>query len=61
MEKLILIGQFFWENGAGILVSASLILGGLLGIAMLIPGEQPDKFLKAVLGVIEKLSIKKKK
>lgn len=37
-----------------------LILLGIIGIAMLIPGEQPEKFLKTVVDVIGKFSVKKK-
>ena len=36
------------------------ILGAVYALALLIPGEQPDKTLKKILDITEKLSIKKK-
>lgn len=37
-----------------------LVLGGLMGIFMLIPGDQPEKFLQTILNVISKFSRKPK-
>jgi hypothetical protein len=36
----------------------SLVLTGLIGIALLIPGEQPEKALQSVLDFIKKFSKK---
>jgi hypothetical protein len=37
---------------------ATLILTGLIGISLMIPGEQPEKALQAVLDFIKKFSKK---
>ena len=42
------------------MVAINGVLLAIIGVSILIPGEQPEKFLKSVVGVIEKLSIKKK-
>lgn len=36
----------------------SMVLTGLIGICLLIPGEQPEKALQAVLDFIKKFSKK---
>ena len=38
----------------------SSVLVALIAFFMLIPGEQPEKFLQSVVDFIKKLSIKKK-
>jgi hypothetical protein len=43
------------EEIAGLLV---LVLTGLIGISMMIPGEQPEKALQSILDVIKKFSKK---
>ena len=37
---------------------ASLVLTGLIGLAMLIPGEQPEKALQKVLDIVKRFSRK---
>ena len=34
------------------------ILGALLTIALIVPGDQPDRFLQGALDLLKKLSIK---
>lgn len=43
------------EEIAGLLV---LVLTGLIGLSMLIPGDQPEKALQSILDVIKKFSKK---
>ena len=57
METFITFIQSF--NFAEAIGAITLILTGALGIAVLVPGEQPDKFLKGVVDFISKLSVKK--
>ena len=57
METFITFFQSF--NFAEAIGAITLILTGALGIAILIPGEQPDKFLKSVVDFIAKISVKK--
>lgn len=37
---------------------AALVLTGLVGLFMMIPGEQPEKFLQSALDFIKKFSKK---
>lgn len=53
MDLISLIGKA--QEIAGLV---GLILTGLIGIAMLIPGEQPEKALQSVLDFIKKFSKK---
>lgn len=53
MDLISLIGKA--QEVAGMV---SLVLTGLIGIAMLIPGEQPEKALQSVLEFIKKFSKK---
>lgn len=53
MELISIVGKV--QEIAGLAV---MVLTGLIGIAMLIPGEQPEKALQAVLDVLKKFSKK---
>lgn len=44
-----------WSIIAGAIAS---ILAGVIAICLLIPGEQPEKFLQSVLNVLKKISNK---
>jgi len=44
-------------EGIGAIV---LLINGLIAVALLVPGEQPEKFLQAVVDFLSKLSLKKK-
>lgn len=50
--------QVLIENGPSILGNLSLVLSGLIGLFLLIPGEQPEKALQAALDFIKKFSKK---
>ncbi len=41
-----------------ILAAVTLVLTGVIGIALLIPGDQPEKALQAVVSFIAKFSRK---
>lgn len=53
MDLLSLVSKF--DELVGFLV---LVLSGLIGIAMMIPGDQPEKSLQNVLDFIKKFSKK---
>jgi hypothetical protein len=42
-----------------VLAALVAILSGLIGIFMVIPGDQPEKTLQAIVDFIKKFSIKK--
>jgi hypothetical protein len=46
------------EVAQDVISSLVLVLTGLIGISLLIPGEQPEKALQAVLDFIKKFSKK---
>lgn len=56
MDKVLELGRLVWEQGPAVLGSLVAIFGGLLAIAVVIPGEQPDKFLGKALELLNKLS-----
>ena len=41
-----------------ILGAATALVSGLLAVALVVPGEQPDKFLKGALNLLKKFSKK---
>jgi len=43
-----------------LIVAIEVALVSLLAVALIIPGDQPDKALQAAINFIKKLSIKKK-
>lgn len=56
-----IVGQILaWiaSNGLAALGALVLILNGIIGICMLIPGEQPEKFLQGVVDFIGNFSKK---
>ena len=53
MDLLSIVGKA--QEVAGLLI---MVLTGLIGIAMLIPGEQPEKALQSILDIIKKFSKK---
>lgn len=55
MEQVI---PFLIAHGLQILGAVTLILSGLLAIALIIPGDQPDNFLQGVLDFLKKFSSK---
>lgn len=50
--------NFVKDHGLELVGGFTLTLSGLYAIALIIPGEQPDKFIKSVLDITTKLSKK---
>lgn len=46
------------EHGLEILGAVTAILGGIYTISLIIPGDQPDKAIKAILDLTQKFSKK---
>jgi len=49
--------KYVTENWKDILINSELIIAGIIGIAILIPGNQPEKFLGGLLKVIKRISL----
>lgn len=58
MEKAMEAGKWLVAHWAEVLGAVSALLSALIALFMLIPGEQPEKALKAIVDVIAKLSRK---
>jgi len=54
MEKL----SYVIDNLPAVITSVVAILGGVYAIALIVPGEQPDKFIKSILDLTKKFSRK---
>lgn len=59
MEKIVPALGWIVANYEAILAAVLSILMGMIAIAMLIPGDQPDKTLQKVVDFISKFSRKK--
>lgn len=57
-EKISQIIAFVVANYQAILAAITAILTGVIGICMLIPGNQPESFLQKVVDFIAKFSKK---
>ena len=54
-------GVFAWFTGSGLAETMGAITGvitALIALFMVIPGEQPEKFLRGVLAFLERFSKK---
>ena len=58
MEQVIAAGQWLVVFGPELVTAIVAVLTGIIGIAMLIPGEEPEKTLKAVADWLSKFSRK---
>lgn len=58
METIVGAIQWGVANYQTVIAAAVAILGGVIGICMLIPGEQPEKSLQGVLNFLTKFSKK---
>lgn len=58
MSNLISIVQWLVGNWSGLLNSIIAILTALVVFFMLIPGDQPEKALQAIVNFIKKFSLK---
>jgi len=58
MEKVLEIVKMVVQFGPEIVSGVVGILSGVIAIAMIVPGEQPEKALKGVVAFLEKFSKK---
>lgn len=58
MDKVLEIGQWIIANYQVVISALVAVLGGLITIFLLVPGDQPEKFLKAVVDFLAKFSVK---
>jgi hypothetical protein len=58
MEKVLEIVKMIVQFGPEIVSGVVAILSGVIAIALLIPGDQPEKALKGVVAFLEKFSKK---
>jgi len=58
MEVVMDIVKYIMENWKEALLGVEMLLGGSLLIALIIPGEQPDKFLQGAVDFIKGMSKK---
>jgi len=59
MDKLLAILSFLQSNFQAILTAIIAAITAVIGVAMLIPGDQPEKFLQSVVDFLAKFSVKK--
>lgn len=59
MGKLIEVIKFVMANWEAIVAAISALLSGAIAVALLIPGEQPEKTLQKVVTLLAKFSRKK--
>lgn len=60
MEKIVEVAKWCVANWQNALAAVNMVVLGLVGIFMLIPGDQPEKSLKAVADFLAKFSKKPK-
>jgi hypothetical protein len=58
MEQAIEVVKVAIEKGPEIISAIAALLSGVIAISLLIPGEQPEKALKAVVEFLAKFSKK---
>lgn len=58
MDTVLSIGKWIVDHYQAVLLGVSGVLTGIIGICMLIPGEQPEKALQGVVDFIAKFSKK---
>jgi hypothetical protein len=58
MEKLLEAGQWLVAHGPDVVSGVMAVLSGVIAISLVIPGEQPEKALKAVVDFLSKFSRK---
>lgn len=61
MEKILELLGLVVKYGPEVVSGVIGVLSGIIAIALIIPGEQPEKALKGVVGFLEKFSKKKEK
>jgi hypothetical protein len=58
MEKVIVIASWLVSEGPQVLSAVIGVLTALIGVALLIPGEQPEKALQKAVDFLSKYSRK---
>lgn len=58
MEMILSIIAFMSVNWMAMVGGITTILVGIIAIALVIPGEQPEKFLQPIVDFLKKLSVK---
>jgi hypothetical protein len=58
MEALVKAGEWMLMFGPDVISAVVLLLSGVAGIAMLIPGDEPEKSIKAVADWLAQFSRK---
>lgn len=58
MDKILEIAKWLFENYAVYVAALNAVLLALIALCLLIPGEQPEKFLQSVVDVLSKISKK---
>ena len=58
METVIGIGKFLLEHWEKLLSAVVALLSAATAIALIIPGEQPEKFLQSIVDFLAKFSKK---
>ena len=59
MEAFMEIIKYVMANGAEALTAVIALFSAVVAIALMIPGEQPEKFLKSAIDFLSKFSKKK--
>jgi len=59
-DTVIKIGSFITNNYQSLITGLTGALTGIIAICMLIPGDQPEKFLQGIVDFISKFSSKPK-
>lgn len=54
------IGRYIYGNWDIMIASATLIVNGLIGLALIIPGDEPERTLSRIVSGLGKLSRKPK-
>lgn len=60
MEQVLALLQVLLEKGPVYIAALVAVLSALIGLFLLIPGEQPEKSLQAIVDFLAKFSAKKK-
>ena len=58
MQTVIDIFNFLVTNGPALISGIVGVLTAIIGVALLIPGEQPEKFLQSIVDFLTKFSKK---
>jgi hypothetical protein len=58
MDKVIQAGQWLVLHGPEVVSAIVALLSGVIAIALIIPGEQPEKALQGVVEFLKKFSKK---